>query len=242
MTLSMWPRYLSSARRPAAVKRYSVLGVRPSKYLLQTTYCASSSLRAWTLRLPSVVFRSCLRSLKVSDSLTARALTMARRTRSCISRSSSAAAAGPSVGLLRLGCGGCSRKPSGELCAPAFFARSFAKAFCLATVVPRYVQPENDVEQPEARGHQGVAPRGWQKKSARPQEHEAEPHEGNRAHGEGASRDDARAVEQKPQPGQLCGEPRAVEDDGQQRAHQHRRREVDDEFSPGLREERRVVG
>src|SRR5215208_2011833 len=200
MTLSMWPKYLSRARRPAAVNLYSVFGMRPSKYLLQTTYCASSSLRACTLRLPSVVFRSRLRSLKVSDSLTARALTMARRTRSWMSRSSSAAAAGPSVGLLRRG-GCCSRKPPGALCAPAFFARSFAKAFCLATVVPRYVQPEADVEQPEARGHQGVAPRGGQKKRARPQEHEAEPHEGNRAHGEGSARDDARAVEQEPQPG-----------------------------------------
>src|SRR5215208_1141457 len=231
MTLSMWPRYRSNARRPAVVNLYSVFGVRPSKYLLKTTYCASSSLRACTLRLPSVVFRSCLRSLKVSDSLTARALTMARRTRSCMSRSSSAAAAGPSVGLLRRGC--CSRKPSGELCAPAFFERSFASAFCLATVVPRYVQPEDDVEQPEAGGHQGVAPLGGQKKSARPQEHEAEPHEGNRAHGKGASRDDARAVEQEPQPGQLRLEPRAVEDDRQHRAHQHRRRKVDDKFPAG---------
>ena len=50
---------------------------------------ASSSLRAWTLRLPSVVCSSRLRSLNVSRSLTASALTMPRRRRSWMSRSSS---------------------------------------------------------------------------------------------------------------------------------------------------------
>ena len=41
------------ARRPVAVGQYSVRGTRPS--LHAGNVCASSSLRAWTLRLPSVV-------------------------------------------------------------------------------------------------------------------------------------------------------------------------------------------
>ena len=55
MIASMCARYFSSARRPAAVRRYSVRGTRPSNVFSHPMYCASSSLRAWTLRLPSVV-------------------------------------------------------------------------------------------------------------------------------------------------------------------------------------------
>src|SRR5256885_377897 len=89
----MWSRYRSSARRPVAVSRYRVWGTRPANDLVQVTYCAPSSLRAWTLRFPSVVLRSVFSSLNVSASFTASALTMPRRTRSWIRRSSSAARA-----------------------------------------------------------------------------------------------------------------------------------------------------
>src|ERR1051326_5593148 len=182
MNVSLWPRERSRGLRPAAVRRYSVLGVRPSKYFLQTTYCASSNLRACTLRFPSVVFRSCLRSLKVSESLTASALMMASRMRSCMSRSSSAACAGPSAAF---GPRRCSLKSCCWLCAPAFdLLRSFVSAFCLATVVPRNVESEDDVQQAEA-------------------------------------------------PRQEVRNPRAVEDDRQERADEHRRRKVDDQFSCG---------
>ena len=79
---SMWARYLSNARRPAAVSRYSVRGMRSSNVLSHAMYAASSSLRAWTLRFPSVVCSSRFSSLNVSRSLTASALTMPRRSRS----------------------------------------------------------------------------------------------------------------------------------------------------------------
>src|SRR5438309_6074575 len=65
--------------------------MRPANDLLQVMYCASSSLRACTLKLPSVVLRSAFSSLKVNASFTASALTMPSRTRSWIRRSSSAA-------------------------------------------------------------------------------------------------------------------------------------------------------
>ena len=82
ISASMWTRYFSSARRPAAVRRYSVRGTRPSNDLSHAMYWASSSLRAWTLRLPSVVSSRRFRSLNDRRSLTASALTMPRRSRS----------------------------------------------------------------------------------------------------------------------------------------------------------------
>ena len=66
-----------------ATPRYVVLPllnlVRPASTV---TNSASSSLRAWTLRLPSVVPSSCFRSLKLRVSFTARAVTIPRRSRS----------------------------------------------------------------------------------------------------------------------------------------------------------------
>ena len=63
---------------------------------------ASSNLRAWTLRLPSVVSSSFFSSLKVSDSFTESALRIPRRRRSWIRRSSFGALAHglPEAGLL----------------------------------------------------------------------------------------------------------------------------------------------
>src|SRR5882672_5749933 len=79
ISASMWLRYRASSRRPRGARRYSVRGRRPSKLLVQTTCWASSSLRQWTERLPSVVLRSALSSLNVSESVAASALTIPRR-------------------------------------------------------------------------------------------------------------------------------------------------------------------
>src|SRR5258707_9626108 len=51
-TLFPYTTLFRSARRPAAVKRYSVRGIRPSKDLREARYPPSSSLRACTLRFP----------------------------------------------------------------------------------------------------------------------------------------------------------------------------------------------
>ena len=85
----MWSRYFSKALRPAGASVYSVRGIRPSKLLLHRMYLASSSLRAWTLKFPSVVLSNFFRSLKVSDELAARALIIPKRMRSWIKRSKS---------------------------------------------------------------------------------------------------------------------------------------------------------
>src|ERR1017187_7682228 len=61
--------------------------MRPGKVLAQSTYPDFSSLRAWTLKLPSEASSSFLRSLKVKDSFTVRALRMPRRRRSWTRRS-----------------------------------------------------------------------------------------------------------------------------------------------------------
>src|SRR5262245_49251685 len=122
--------------------------MRPAKVLAQTMYSASSSLRAWTLRLPSVVFSRRLRSLKVSDSLTASALTIPSRSRSCTSRSSSS---GDSF------LGGATA-PSDFRLLPSDF-----KLLCLcalATVAPRDDEAEDDVQTAEAGSHEPMSVRG----------------------------------------------------------------------------------
>src|SRR5277367_1472275 len=142
---SIWSRYSVRARRPEAVRRYSVRGTRPSKNFIQEMYCASSSLRAWTLRLPSVVLRTRLRSLKLRESLVARALTIPRRMRSWMRRSSSGSS----------GARACSR----------IFGRSWGAGFAglrdgrgLATVAPRDEKSEEDVEASETGGQECVSP------------------------------------------------------------------------------------
>src|SRR5437879_2116091 len=100
-------------------------------------YCASSSRRACTLKLPSVVLSRALSWLKLNDSLTASALTMPRRTRSWISRSSSAA-----------------REPPRSLLSPCSTASVFRAAPCLATVPPSNDHTEPDVQAAEPRGHE----------------------------------------------------------------------------------------
>src|ERR1035438_996383 len=61
--------------------------MRPAKLLVQSTYPASSSFRAWMLRLPSEASSSFLSSPKVNDWFTASALRMPSRRRSWTRRS-----------------------------------------------------------------------------------------------------------------------------------------------------------
>src|SRR2546425_6653175 len=141
----MWSRQRSSARRPAAVSRYSVLGIRPSNDLVHVMYCASSSRRACTLKFPSVVLSRALSWLKLNESFTASALTMPRRTRSWISRSSSAARDPP--------------PPPRSLLSSCSTASVFLAAPCLATVPPSNDHAEPDVQAAEPRGQEPVSPR-----------------------------------------------------------------------------------
>src|SRR6266702_1745162 len=156
----MWSRWRSNARRPAAVSRYSVFGIRPSNDFVQVMYCASSSRRACTLKLPSVVLSRALSWLKLNDSLTASALTMPRRTRSWINRSSSAA-----------------REPPRSLLSPCSTASVFRAAPCLATVPPGNDHAERDVQAAEPRGHEQVAPHRRPQKCRRVLQQVAYPHQ-----------------------------------------------------------------
>src|SRR5438552_347727 len=201
--------------------------MRPSKDLLQAIYCASSSRRACTLMLPSVVLSSFLRSLKVSDSLTASALTMPSRMRSWMSRSRSEALA--------------ACRPPTPWGPPVF---SLERAFDLATVPPRDHQAEQNVKTAESRGHIRVGPGRRREQSTGAKEHEAEPHGRDDLHRERAGVGDGRAVEQQPGAGQHPGKARAVESNGQQEACNHGWRKAESEFPAGFGKQRnrRVAG
>src|SRR5713226_10326768 len=134
-------------------------------------YCASSSRRACTLKLPSVVLSSALSWLKLKESFTASALTMPRRTRSWISRSSSAA-----------------REPPRSLLSPCSTGSVFRAVPCLATVPPSNDHAERDVQAAEPRGHEPVPPRRWPEQRRGAHQHEADPHHGDDPHGERATR------------------------------------------------------
>src|SRR5438128_2432163 len=128
--------------------------MRPANDLLHVMYCASSSLRARTLKLPSVVLRSAFSSLKVNASFTASALTMPRRTRSWISRSSSAARS--------------ARSPRGG----GATASGFRTAPDLATVPPCDDPAEHDVQAAEAGRQAPVSP--GRRSEQRPPRHRRE--------------------------------------------------------------------
>ena len=72
--LSISSRYFSKALRPLPVSRYSVLGSLLANDLEHSMYPATSSLRACTLRLPSVVARRLFKSAKLTCPLAASAL------------------------------------------------------------------------------------------------------------------------------------------------------------------------
>src|SRR5213082_1800798 len=223
----MWSRYCSRARRPAPVNRYSVFGIRPSNDLVQVTYDASSSLRAWTLRLPSVVLRSALSSLKLKLSFTASALTMPSRTRSWISRSSSAVR-----GLA----------PARARATSRSAASVFLAAPGLATVPPGNDRPEHDVQPAEPGRHQPVPPRCRPQQRCRADAHEAEARDGHDAHRERAPGHESRAVEQQPGPRKRLPQPRPVKRHGEQPARHHGRQEAQAGPASGSGEDRIVDG
>src|ERR1039458_4839154 len=144
-------------------------------------YLASSSLRACTLKLPSVVSSSFLRSVKVSDSLTERALRMPRRRRSCTRRSKLAVPPTAS----RTG----------------FFSRTLREAFDLAAIFHRNHRSENHVQAAEA-GHQQRVVEARNQQRHRSQKHEAPAHHRHYAHASGPARKYSAAIKQKPAPGQ----------------------------------------
>src|SRR5437763_718268 len=203
----MWSRYCSRARRPAPVSRYSVFGSRPSNDFVQVTYDASSSLRACTLRLPSVVLRSALSSLKLKLSLTASALTMPRRTRSWISRSSS-----PVRGAT----------PARARATSRSAASAFLAALCLATVPPGNDSAEHDVQGAEPRRHQPVSPRRRSEQRHGAEGHEADAHDGNDADRERAPGHEPGAVQQQPGSGERGPQARAGQRHREQTTDHHR--------------------
>src|SRR5205823_2506966 len=148
-------------------------------------YCASSRRRACTLKLPSVVLSSALSWLKLSESFTASALTMPRRTRAWTSRSSSAA-----------------RNPPRSLLSPCSTASVCLAAPCLATVPPSNDHAEHDVQAAEPRGHEPASPRRRAEQRHGPDEHEADPHHGDDADRERAARDEPGPVQEQPGAGQ----------------------------------------
>src|SRR5258706_9101727 len=147
-------------------------------------YSASSSLRAWTLRLPSVVLRMRLRSLKLRLAFVARALTMPRRMRSWIRRSSSGSA-GAGAGM-RSRAGGAARVGL-RRCASA-----------LATVPPGDEKSKDDVQATESRGQEIVGPGCGCDDSECARGHETKSHDGDNGDGIRAAGNDASAVEKQP--------------------------------------------
>src|SRR5260370_34020175 len=150
---------------------------------------ATSSLRACTLKLPSCVVRRAFSSLKVRLSWTARALTMPKRTRSWISRSSWAACAARAA----------------RRCAPLGVAApgsEFRTTLVLATVPPGDAAAEDEVEPAESGGHPPVAPDRGREERRGAEEHEAQSHHGHDPHRERPACRHARTVEQQPRPRQ----------------------------------------
>src|SRR6266850_4272378 len=160
--------------------------MRPSNDLVHVMYCASSSRRACTLKFPSVVFKRALSWLKLNESFTASALTMPRRTRSWINRSSSAARNPPPPPLPR------------SLLSPCSTASVFLAAPCLATVPPSNDDAEPDVQAAEPRGHEPVAPRRRPEQRHGAEEHEADPHHGDDPDRERAPSHEPGPVQQPP--------------------------------------------
>ena len=136
MKASMALRYWSSALRPAAVMRYSVRGMRPEKLFSQTMYAASSNLRAWTLKLPSVADISFLRSLKVRVPAAANALRMPRRKRSWTTRSKSGAGSMCLCSLAREAASGDRRELFASSVLEDFHVEGFNAAFKLFILTP----------------------------------------------------------------------------------------------------------
>ena len=195
----MWSRYrveLAAARRGEPVLGP---GPPPVEALGAGDVPASSSLRACTLRLPSVVLQQRLELVEVSDSTAASALTMPSRMRWWM-RLSRGPPARP--GRARRGRGGA--LPRGAV-VPDRPRR--AAAFESATVPPRHEHPEGRVQSAEARDHELSGPRRREKQRRRAEDHEPGPDEGDDPDGQGAGRHEAGAVEEQPEPGSRASSP-----------------------------------
>src|ERR1700676_1034348 len=121
------------------------------------------------------------RSLKLRLALVARALTMPRRMRSWIRRSSS--------GSSRAGAGMCSR--AGSRAGDAVRAGLRRCASALATMPPGDEESKDDVQAAEAGGEKIVCPGGGREGGEGAGGHETQAHDGNDRDGVGAAGDDA---------------------------------------------------
>src|SRR5918912_4239216 len=186
-------------------------------------YCASSSFAAWTLKLPSVAPSKCLRSLKLSDSLTASALTMPSRMRSWIRRSMSGA-------VLPVARSASPRTTC--VCARGVRSRSCGAACPLATIPPGDDDAERNVQAAEPGRQAPGAPRRRAEQRDYTHQHEAEPQDGHDAHRVRPRAYHPGAVQQQPRAGDSGDEPRVEEHDGEQRACAHGRGKAEREAPP----------
>src|SRR5262245_2100196 len=202
MSASMCARYFSNARLPDAVRRYSVRGSRPSNDFSTTMYSASSSFRAWTLRLPSVVSSSRFRSLNVSRSFTASAETMPSRSRSWIKRSRPRTRGSGLVPrgslLMTRDCRPLTtdcRLPTADCRLPTADCRLLTD---LPAIAPRNHDTEADVKAAESRGHEDVPPGRPCDKRRDGQRHERDAHQRHDAHRQRSTGRERGAIEQEP--------------------------------------------
>src|SRR5688572_32398145 len=183
-------------------------------------YPASSSLRACTLRLPSVVFIKFFRSLKVSDSLAASALIIPRRRRSWIKRSRLGAA------LFSLAGDACVLGTS----ATGFWGTVFFAVECLATVFPHNNCTKNQVQAAETGSHKPITKLGSEKCDGA-QRHQADSHDRNDFNGVHAAGDYPGTVKQQQHAGDRVGHRDLDEQDCQESAGNHWRRQAEDRLS-----------
>src|SRR5580765_2733379 len=132
------------------------------------------------MTLPFVALRMAFISLNVIDGLTARALTMARRVFSWMTRSRSTAVSGATVAGAFFPC-------------VVFTVAAFAAAL-LATVPPCDHEAKHDVQPPEPDAEQRIADGDRRHESGAAEEHETDAHDRDGRDGKRAAADESRAV------------------------------------------------
>src|ERR1017187_2732547 len=105
------------------------------------------------------------------------------------------------------------RSPDGVARAARWARRSAADDDCLATVVPRNLVSEREVQTAEAGGEDDLLLLHRKRKAERAQPEERASHDRDRAHGKGAASRDGGAVERKPGAGKERRLPRRDERD-----------------------------
>src|SRR5262245_51707995 len=149
--------------------------------------------------LPSVVLSSSLISLKVRDSLAARALTIPSRIRSWIRLSSSGAfSAARMASMARAAPRGRATFP-GCPCCPCCMPE---RAVCLATVPPCDDGSENNMKSPKPGSHEEISPTDRREDRHRPQRHETDTHHRHDLDGERTASHYSCAIEQEPHSGE----------------------------------------